>query len=185
MTCIDDNMASSDEVKRIPNAIRADEGLREQAEVGGLEAELDLLGSSVLMLRLRDHHDDYLYQHIDGGTVLRRSEMLGLSRRAGHGLSLLSTEEAKSLQRADLVVIDGRDPETGQRLSAVVEASNRVGRRDIERARGWADILVRHGQSCVALVVTNYAPSEEWARLAEEAGVAIVVIGANADDDAA
>jgi hypothetical protein len=185
MTCIDDNMASSDEVKRIPNAIRADEGLREQAEVGGLEAELDLLGSSVLMLRLRDHHDDYLYQHIDGGTVLRRSEMLGLSRRAGHGLSLLSTEEAKSLQRADLVVIDGRDPETGQRLSAVVEASNRVGRRDIERARGGADILVRHGQSCVALVVTNYAPSEEWARLAEEAGVAIVVIGANADDDAA
>ena len=135
MTSIDNDMASSEEVRRILNAIRVDEGLREQAEVGGLKAELNLLGSSVLMLRLRNHHDDYLYQQIDGGTVLRRSEMLGLSRRAGHGLSLLSTEEAKLLQRADLVVIGGRDPETGQRLSAVVEASNRVGRRDIERAQ--------------------------------------------------
>jgi hypothetical protein len=34
-------------------------------------------------------------------------------------------------------------------------------------------------------VVTNHVPSQELARAAEEAGVAIVVIGANADDDAA
>jgi len=150
-------------------------------DVKALTGDVGDLKGDVLEDRVRARPDDFLDEHVTGGTVLSRAQVMDLARKAGQGLSLLSVDEAKALRNADLVLVGGRNPESGKRLSAVVEASSRAGRHDVERARNRADILSRHGHTCLAIVVTRYPMEDQWRRLAEEASVVVLTVGSIAD----
>ena len=152
-----------------------------KGDVQHIKDDLAALKGEFFEDRLRARLDDYLGDHIVGASVLSWPQIWELTRKASFGLSLLTQEEARALKLADLVLVHGRRLGSDKRVSAVVEASYRVGRHDFERARSWADILVRHGHSCLAIVVTNHPVEQQWARLAEEMGVTVVVIGSRTD----
>jgi outer membrane murein-binding lipoprotein Lpp len=152
-----------------------------KGDVQHIKDDLAALKGEFFEDRLRARLDDYLGDHIVGASVLSWPQIWELTRKASFGLSLLTQEEARALKLADLVLVHGRRLGSDKRVSAVVEASYRVGRHDFERARSWADILVRHGHDCLAIVVTNHPVEQQWARLAEEMGVTVVVIGSRTD----
>jgi tRNA(Phe) wybutosine-synthesizing methylase Tyw3 len=152
-----------------------------ERRLGRLEDELGDLKGDFLEDRVRTRHDDVLCDHVVGGTVLSHAQIMDLTRKPGHGLELLSVDEAKTLRQADMVLVGGRSPESNKRLSAVVEVSSRAGHHDVERARNRANILVHHGHTCLAIVVTRYPIEDQWKRLADAASVIVLTVGAAAD----
>lgn len=151
-----------------------------KTDVGELKTDVGDLKGDLLEQRLRTAPDDYLYEHVVGGTALTKAQVTQLARERAYGLSPLGMDDMKDLREADLVVVGGHHPETRERISAVVEASSRAGRLDVERARRRADILARHGHRVVAVVVARYPLDEQWRRLAEETGVHIHIAGGDA-----
>ena len=152
-----------------------------ERRLGRLEDELGDLKGDFLEDRVRTRHDDVLCDHVVGGTVLSHAQIMDLTRKPGHALELLSVDEAKTLRQADMVLVGGRSPESNKRLSAVVEVSSRAGHHDVERARNRANILVHHGHTCLAIVVTRYPIEDQWKRLADAASVIVLTVGAAAD----
>lgn len=153
---------------------------RIETDVRDLKTDVGDLKGDLLEQRVRTAPDDYLYEHVVGGTALTKAQVTQLARERAYGLSPLGMDDMKDLREADLVVVGGHHPETRERISAVVEASSRAGRLDVERARRRADILARHGHRVVAVVVARYPLDEQWRRLAEETGVHIHIAGGDA-----
>ena len=159
-----------------------------KADVEILKADVEILKADVGQIKgdlledvVKSRPDDYLYEYVVGGTVLSRAQVMDLSRKASHGLTVLTTDEARALREADVVLVGGRNPETGKRVSVVAEISARVGCSDIERARIRADIVAEHGHTCVAMVVARNRVEDRWVRLAGELGVAVIMAGSEVD----
>ena len=152
-----------------------------KADVEILKADVGQIKGDLLEDVVKSRPDDYLYEYVVGGTVLSRAQVMDLSRKASHGLTVLTTDEARALREADVVLVGGRNPETGKRVSVVAEISARVGCSDIERARIRADIVAEHGHTCVAMVVARNRVEDRWVRLAGELGVAVIMAGSEVD----
>ena len=189
---------ATDELRELPgrfDAFVANEFGPLRSDVDTLRSDVDTLKSDVEILKadvgqikgdlledvVKSRPDDYLYEYVVGGTVLSRAQVMDLSRKASHGLTVLTTDEARALREADVVLVGGRNPETGKRVSVVAEISARVGCSDIERARIRADIVAEHGHTCVAMVVARNRVEDRWVRLAGELGVAVIMAGSEVD----